>query len=163
MKAAEIVDATLEAARSGRFPFLRVNFANGDMVGHTGDRRAAILAVEAVDLALERLLEAMEDLGGITLVTADHGNADEMYEIDKKSGTFKLDEAGEPRAKTAHTLNPVPFTIVDPAGNGEEYELDPAVESPGLSNVAATALNLMGYEAPEHFDPSLIRFCTSSR
>jgi 2,3-bisphosphoglycerate-independent phosphoglycerate mutase len=158
MKAAEITDATIEALRTGRFPFARINYANGDMVGHTGDRMAAIVAVEAVDLSLARLLDVMEDLGGITLVTADHGNADEMYEIDKKRGGFQLDEQGEPKPKTAHTLNPVSFTIVDPAFDGE-YELDPDVKTPGLSNVAATALALMGFQRPEHFDPALIRLC----
>jgi 2,3-bisphosphoglycerate-independent phosphoglycerate mutase len=157
MKAAEITDVTIEKLATGQFPFARINFANGDMVGHTGDRRAAIVAVEAVDLSLERLLDAMEEMGAVTLVTADHGNSDEMYEVDKKTGEFKRDEDGEPMAKTAHTLNPVPFTIVDPAFAGE-YELDPSVDSAGLSNVAATALGLMGYQPPGHFDPSLIRF-----
>jgi 2,3-bisphosphoglycerate-independent phosphoglycerate mutase len=157
MQAAQVTDATLEALSSGSFPFARINYANGDMVGHTGDREAAILAVQSVDLCLGRLLQAMAGLKGITLVTADHGNADEMYEIDKKTRTFLRDEDGSTRAKTAHTLNPVPFSIVDPGFNGE-YELDPSVEDPGLSNVAATALGLMGYQAPEHFDPPLLRF-----
>jgi 2,3-bisphosphoglycerate-independent phosphoglycerate mutase len=156
MKAAEITDATLEALRSGDYPLLRINFANGDMVGHTGQREAAIVAVEAVDLSLGRLIQAMEDLGGITLVTADHGNADEMFEINAKKGEFKRNADGSYQPKTAHTLNPVPFTIVDPSFKGE-YELDAGVKNPGLSNVAATALNLMGYEPPEGFDPSLIR------
>jgi len=154
MKAAEITDATLEALASKQYPFMRINFANGDMVGHTGDREAAILAVQSVDLCLERVLAAVRNAGGITIVTADHGNADQMYEVDKKTKAFKLDEQGLPCSKTAHTLNPVPMTIVDlpPA-----YELDPTVESPALSNVAATALSLMGYEPPEGFDPALIR------
>jgi len=156
MKAAEITDATIEQLRSGRFPFARINYANGDMVGHTGKLTAAILAVEAVDLSLGRLLSAMERMGGVTIVTADHGNSDEMFEVDKKKGGFKLDEAGRPRPKTAHTLNPVPCTIVDPGFNGE-YEIDPSLDKPGLSRVAATALALMGYRAPEHFDPALIR------
>jgi 2,3-bisphosphoglycerate-independent phosphoglycerate mutase len=154
MKAAEITDATLQALASGAHPFMRINYANGDMVGHTGDREATILAVQTVDLALERVLSAMRKLGGITIITADHGNADQMYEIDKKSKAFKLDEQGQPCAKTAHTLNPVPLTIVGPM---EGYELDPTLEGPGLSNVAATALTLMGYVPPEGFDPPLIR------
>ena len=133
---------------------MRINYPNGDMVGHTGDREAAILAVQTVDLCLERILTAMHKVGGITIVTADHGNADQMYEIDKNSKGFKLDEQGQPCAKTAHTLNPVPLTIVGPM---EGYELDPSVEGPGLSNVAATALTLMGYTPPEGFDPPLIR------
>jgi len=157
MKAAEITDVTIEALASGRFRFARINYANGDMVGHTGVREAAILAVETVDLSLGRLLAAMQRLGGVTLVTADHGNADEMYEWDKKKKDFVRDEAGRTAPKTAHTLNPVPFTIVDPLFRGE-YELDPGVGQPCLSNLAATALGLMGYQPPEVFDPSLIRF-----
>jgi len=156
MKAAEITDATMEALRGGGFPFARINLANGDMVGHTGHREAAILAVQTVDLCLERLLAAMEDLGGVTLITADHGNSDQMYEVDKKTGQFKLGEDGEPAAKTAHTLNQVPFSIVDPLFAGE-YSLDTTVKAPRLSNIAATALALLGYNAPDGFDPSLIK------
>ncbi len=157
MKAAEITDATIEALHGSNFPFARINFANGDMVGHTGHREAAIHAVQTVDLCLERLLSALEKLGGVALVTADHGNSDQMYEVDKKTGAFKLGEDGQPQSKTAHTLNPVPLSIVDPAFAGE-YELDPSVEDPKLSNIAATAMSLMGYTPPEGFDPSLIRF-----
>ncbi len=161
MKAAEITDATIAAlsgqgAPAGGFRFGRINYANGDMVGHTGSRQAAILAVEAVDLSLARVLAAMERLGGVTLVTADHGNADEMYEWDKKKKDFQRDAHGALAAKTAHTLNPVPFTIVDPRFKGE-YELDPGVEKPRLSNIAATALTLMGYEPPSLWDRPLIR------
>ena len=157
MKAAEITDATIEALRSGRYPFARINYANGDMVGHTGDREAAILGVQTVDLCLGRLLAALRKLNGVALVTADHGNSDQMYEVDKKTGQFKLGDSGKPQSKTAHTLNPVPLSIVD-AGFGGEYELDPTVETPRLSNIAATALQLLGYKTPEGFDASLIRF-----
>ena len=156
MKAAEITDAAIEALSSGRFPFARINYANGDMVGHTGDREAAVLSVQAVDLCLGRLLAALRKLGGVALVTADHGNSDEMYEIDKKSGAFKTDDQGRLAAKTAHTLNPVPLSIVD-SGAGDEYALDPAVQDPKLSNIAATALTLMGYQPPGLMDPSLIK------
>jgi 2,3-bisphosphoglycerate-independent phosphoglycerate mutase len=156
MKAAEITDRTIEALSSGRFRFARINYANGDMVGHTGVREAAILAVQAVDLSLGRILAAMEKLRGITLVTADHGNADEMYEWDKKKKDFVRDDAGKPAPKTAHTLNPVPFTIVDPLFHGE-YELDSSIKEPRLSNLAATALTLMGYRAPAKYDPPLIK------
>ena len=99
----------------------------------------------------------MERMGGVTLITADHGNSDEMYEVNKKTGELKRDARGRLMAKTAHTLNPVPFSIVDPARGGE-YALDSSLEAPGLSNVAATALSLLGYQPPEHFDRSLIRF-----
>ncbi|MBW2529178.1 MAG: 2,3-bisphosphoglycerate-independent phosphoglycerate mutase [Deltaproteobacteria bacterium] len=156
MKATPITDAYLEALASGDYRHLRLNYANGDMVGHTGDRRATIIAVEAVDLCLERVVEANRAHGGILLVTADHGNADQMYEVDKKTGAFKLDDKGAPRPKTSHTLNPVPFIVFDPAFDGE-YRLA-EVGSPGLSNVAATLLGLLGYEAPEDYDPSLLTF-----
>ena len=157
MKAAEITDATIEALGSGKFPCARINYANGDMVGHTGHREAAIVAVQTVDLCLERLLAALERLGGVALITADHGNSDQMYEVNKKTGQFKLGEDGLPQSKTAHTLNPVPLSIVDPGFTGE-YELDSSVEDPKLSNLAATVLALMGYHAPEDYNPSLITF-----
>jgi 2,3-bisphosphoglycerate-independent phosphoglycerate mutase len=85
MKAAEIADAMIAALKSGQYKTLRCNFANGDMVGHTGNFRAATMAIEAVDLELARILPVIDALGGVALITADHGNADEMYEIDKKT------------------------------------------------------------------------------
>ena len=157
MKAAEVTDATIEALQSGRFPFARINYANGDMVGHTGSLEAAVLAVQAVDLCLGRLLRTVRKLGGVALITADHGNSDEMFERDKKTGEVKRKADGTASAKTSHTLAPVPLTIYDPGFNGE-YELDEGLESRGLSNIAATILNLLGYQAPEGYDPSLIRF-----
>jgi 2,3-bisphosphoglycerate-independent phosphoglycerate mutase len=158
MKAAEVTDRLIEELRSGRHRLLRVNYANCDMVGHTGSMPAARIAVEAVDLVLARLLSVVKDLGGIAVVTADHGNADEMRQISSKTGAFKIDrKTGRPEPKTSHTLNPVPFTIFDP-GFGGEYEIDPEVNGRGLSNVAATVMNLMGYVAPDGWDASLIRF-----
>jgi 2,3-bisphosphoglycerate-independent phosphoglycerate mutase len=155
MKAAEVTDAFIEAMESGQYKHMRLNYANGDMVGHTGVLQATIQGVEAVDLCLGRLIRAVRKAGGILLVTADHGNADEMYELDKK-GKISLDKKGSPKAKTAHTLNPVPFAIFDPEFAGE-YQLA-GVERAGLSNIAATLLNLMGFEAPADFDQSLISF-----
>ncbi len=155
MKAAEITDAAVDALRGGAFPFARINYANGDMVGHTGDLEAAVLAVQAVDLSLGRLLKALRRVGGVALITADHGNSDEMCERDKKTGEIKRKEDGSPSAKTSHTLAPVPLTIYDPAFAGE-YELSPG-EGAGLSNIAATVFNLLGYHAPDDYDPSLIR------
>jgi len=156
MKADLITDRLIEELRSGKHRFLRVNYANGDMVGHTGVRGAAIEAVEAVDENLARLLAVVEELGGVTLITADHGNSDEMYEWDKKKQTFKLKADGSYAAKTAHTLNPVTFVVVDPSFDGD-YALAEN-EAPGLSNVAATVFNLLGFEAPEGYDPSLLKF-----
>jgi len=153
MKAAEITDATIAALRAKPSGFARINYANGDMVGHTGAFTATRMAVEAVDLCLARLLPVIAELGGVALVTADHGNADEMYEVDKKGGV-KI-ENGKPKAKTSHTLNAVPFIVYDPRFAGE-YAL--AGDKPGLANVAATALDLLGYIPPDHYSQSLIRF-----
>jgi 2,3-bisphosphoglycerate-independent phosphoglycerate mutase len=155
MKAAEITDATIAALREQPTGFARINYANGDMVGHTGAFTATRLAVESVDLCLARLLPVIKELGGVALITADHGNADEMYEVDKKGGV-KM-ENGRPKAKTSHTLNAVPFIVYDPAFAGE-YALDTSVAKPGLANVAATALDLLGYRRPEGYCPSILRF-----
>ncbi|PID39759.1 MAG: phosphoglycerate mutase (2,3-diphosphoglycerate-independent) [Deltaproteobacteria bacterium] len=155
MKAAEVTDATISALQSGEFAFLRVNYANGDMVGHTGDVEASITAMQVVDLCLGRLLEVVEKVGGIALITADHGNSDEMFEWDTKGKTFAKNPDGSYRSKTSHTLNPVPLTIFDPSFDGE-YALNSEIERPGLSNVASTVLFLMGYKAPADYDPPLV-------
>lgn len=155
MKAAEITDNVIEAVKSGKYPFIRLNYANGDMVGHTGDMEAAVIAMETVDICLKRLLPEIKAAGGIALLTADHGNLDEMYEFDK-SGAVKIDKkTGEIARRTAHTLNPVPFIIYDPEFKNE-YSLSD-VKDAGLANVAATILNLLGYEAPEDYNKSLIK------
>jgi 2,3-bisphosphoglycerate-independent phosphoglycerate mutase len=146
MKAVEIKNCVVALLRTGQYRFGRLNFANGDMVGHTGIMEAAIVAVEAVDRCVGELLEVIKELEGIAVVTADHGNADEM---------FTMDKAGVKRIKTAHSLNPVPFVIYDPAYKGE-YEMA-HIEKKGLSNVASTLLNLLGYEKVEDYNPSLIK------
>src|SRR5690606_34767276 len=122
MKAAEITDRLIEELRTCRHRFARVNYANGDMVGHTGTYDATVIAVEAVDLELARLVKVVEELEGILVVTADHGNADEMFQRDKK-GRVMRDASGQPVVKTSHTLNPVPFVIHDPS-RGDRYEID---------------------------------------
>lgn len=154
MKAAEITDRLLAELQTGKFKAARLNYANGDMVGHTGDRDAAVMAVEAVDLQLGRLMRFTEKVKGILVVTADHGNADEMYDHNK-DGSVAKDAAGRPKLKTSHTLNPVPFVIYAPGIDGLQF--NPEVEKPGLGNVAATVFNLLGYEAPSDYLPSLIR------
>jgi 2,3-bisphosphoglycerate-independent phosphoglycerate mutase len=157
MKGAEITDKVIETIEAGGYDFIRLNYPNGDMVGHTGDLEAAIIAAETVDICLKRLLEAVEKSGGIAFITADHGNLDEMYEVDAKSGEFQRDKGtGRLRSKTAHTLNPVPVIIYDPEFKGE-YEIDPGVKNPGLGNVAATLLNLMGFDVPEGYLPSILK------
>ncbi len=146
MKAIEITDKTIELLESGEYKFGRLNFANGDMVGHTGVMEAAIEAVETVDSCVDRLLKVVDKLDGIAIVTADHGNSDEMFTMKKEKKVLK----------TAHTLNEVPFVIVDTNYKGEYVMTE--FENQGLSNVAATICNLLGYEKPGDYDPSLIKF-----
>ena len=153
MKCAEITDRLVDELRTGRFRHARVNFPNGDMVGHTGVRDAAVQAVEAVDLQLGRIVPAVLALRGAVLVTADHGNADEMFEIDKKTRQFQSGADGRRRPKTSHTLNPVPLHVAGADGLALRDDLPEA----GLANVAATVLQLLGYAAPEGWEPSLLR------
>ena len=155
MKCAEITDKLIECIESGKYDYLRVNFPNGDMVGHTGSLLATICSMEALDLQLARILKALDAAGGVALITADHGNADEMYEVDKKTGEPKADKNGNFKAKTSHTLNPVPCIIYDNF-YADKYTVKADNGSFGLSNVAATMVNLMGYEAPSMWDESII-------
>ena len=154
MKCAEITDELIDAVRSGKYRYLRVNYANGDMVGHTGNFEAAVTAMQGLDLQLARLIPVILEMNGTAIITADHGNADEMYELDKK-GNVTRDAEGRTKAKTAHTLNPVPFVLISGEDN-PGYKLRQDLPAAGLSNIAATVLNLLGYEAPEDYDPSLI-------
>ena len=158
MKCAEITDKLIELLEEGKYSYYRVNFPNGDMVGHTGNMQATICSMEALDLQLARILKVLDSLGGVALITADHGNADEMYEIDKKSGEPKADKSGNFKAKTSHTLNPVPCIIYDNRPEEEKgYTVKEDKGTFGLSNVAATMVNLMGYEAPAMWDESIIK------
>ena len=154
MKCAEITDALIEAIRSGKHRYLRVNYANGDMVGHTGNFEAAVTAMQGLDLQLARLIPVILAANGTVIITADHGNADEMYELDKK-GNVTRNAEGRTKAKTSHTLNPVPFVLVSADAN-PGYKLRQDLPAAGLSNLAATTLNLLGFEAPADYDASLI-------
>ena len=154
MKCAQITDRLIEVANEGKFRFMRVNFPNGDMVGHTGNYLATVVSMEALDLCLARIIEAIDKVKGVAIITADHGNADEMYEMDKKTGLPKKDKEGHYKAKTSHTLNPVPCIIYDNFGS-DSYTVKQS-DKYGLSNVAATVVNLMGYEAPDFWDSSMI-------
>ncbi len=153
MKAAEVTDAMIDALKSGKYQTLRCNYPNGDMVGHTGNFRAATMAIEAVDIGLSRLLPVIDALGGVALITADHGNADEMYEIDKKTGLPKTNKDGSIKAKTSHTLNPVPCILYDNVSGGK---LSLKQGDWGLSNLAATTANLLGFEKHESWDDSML-------
>jgi len=146
MKAPEITEKTIELLKSGKYKFGRLNYPNGDMVGHTGVPEAIIVAVQTVDEGVAKLLDVIRELKGIAVLLADHGNADEMFTV----------KNGKRQISTAHSLNPVPCAIVDPAYQGE-YEMA-NIPGQGLANVAATLLNLLGFEAPKEYAPSLIRF-----
>ena len=142
MKSAEITDKLIEAIKSKKYDFLRCNYPNGDMVGHTGSMNATIIGVESVDLALARLMKVCDEYGVTLCVTADHGNADEMLEKNKK---------GEIQVRTAHSLNPVPFIIYD---KDVKYTIKDG--NYGLANVAPTIVKMFGLTAPECWEESMI-------
>jgi 2,3-bisphosphoglycerate-independent phosphoglycerate mutase len=171
MKAHEICAATLDAIASGKYDFIRVNFANADMVGHTGNIAAAVEACSEVDICVGQLLEAVDAEGGRWMVTADHGNAEDMVQRNLKTGEplrrkmkrVRTDkEKSEVLPLTSHTLNPVPCAI---GGTGLPPEIrfkkdDGGKDAPeaGLANVTATFLNLLGFEAPDFYEPTLLEF-----
>ncbi|MBQ8174141.1 MAG: 2,3-bisphosphoglycerate-independent phosphoglycerate mutase [Clostridia bacterium] len=155
MKCAEITDRLIECLESGKYQYLRVNFPNGDMVGHTGNFLATECSMEALDLQLARILQVVDRLHGVALITADHGNADEMYEVDKKTKEPKVGKDGKMKAKTSHTLNPVPFIIYDNFYR-DLYTVKEDKGAFGLSNVAATTVRFLGFEPPAAWDESLI-------
>ncbi len=153
MKSAEITDAVCAAIAAGKHRFIRLNLPNGDMVGHTGNYPAVITAMGAVDLSVTRIASAVKKAGGVMVVSADHGNADDMYEH-AKDGSVKVDANGVPARKTSHSLNPVPCIIYDPESK-DEYETV-LREGLGISSLGATCIELLGYEAPEDYDPSVL-------
>ena len=144
MKNAETTDLLVDAILSNKYQFLRINYANGDMVGHTGNYQAAKMAVESVDLCLKRLMDACDKVNATLIVTADHGNADQMYEKRKN-------ETDELISKTSHTLNRVPFIIYN---NDVELKHD---DKFGIANIASTVIELLGFEKNEIWKESLIK------
>lgn len=152
MKCKEITDEVIDAIESGKYDFVRLNYPNGDMVGHTGVFKAVTDSMEAMDTQIARLKESVEKVGGVLILTADHGNADDMFEH-KKTGEVSM-ENDIPKAKTAHSLNPVPCIIFDPTFNGEyKKELK---EGLGISSLTATIINFLGFEAPEDYDETIL-------
>ena len=131
MSAYDVTDKLVEAIESGAFDFILVNYANGDMVGHTGNFDAAVNAAEAVDTCLGRLEEAVEKIGGSLLITADHGNAERM--TDRNSG----------QPHTAHTMDPVPAILVNAPQNVD------ALRHGRLADIAPTLLAIMGLSKPD--------------
>lgn len=143
MKSAQITDEVIKAMEGHKYQFIRLNYPNGDMVGHTGSLDATITAMEAVDLGLARLWKVAKKEGYTMLVTADHGNADEMLEMNKK---------GQIQVRTAHSLNPVPFIIVD-----DDIKVEMKEGNFGLANVAPTVAKLLNLEAPDCWEESIIK------
>jgi 2,3-bisphosphoglycerate-independent phosphoglycerate mutase len=159
MKCADITDQVIEAIGSGKYDFIRLNFPNGDMVGHTGIYQAVVCSMEAMDIQLGRLAKAVEEAGAVMVITADHGNSDDMFEHDKKTGNVSRKADGTPKAKTSHSLNPVPCIVYDPEYKGE-YKNEPKEsclnEGLGISSIAATCIQLLGYMPPQDYDKSII-------
>ena len=141
MKSKEITEKMVEAMASKKFEFIRCNYPNGDMVGHTGVMEAVVYAMECVDKGLAAILEAADKYGYTVLITADHGNADQMTETKK----------GKTSIRTAHSLNPVPFIIWDP---DTKYEIKEGAY--GLANVAPTIVKMMGLTAPQCWEDSMV-------
>ena len=160
MKCADIADRVMEAIRSGKYDFIRLNFPNGDMVGHTGIYQAVVCSMEAMDIQIGRIAKAALEAGSVMLITADHGNSDDMYEHDKKTGAVSLKADGTPKPKTAHSLNPVPCIVYDPDYRGEypnkagEGALNDGL---GISSIAATCIHLLGYIPPADYDKSVLK------
>ena len=156
MKAFEVTNLSVNAIESKQYDHIRLNIANGDMVGHTGDLQATIEAVEFVDECVGRLVEACKDTDSILLVTADHGNADEMAQWDKKKKAPKRNAKGDLVPSTAHSKNPVPFIVFDPQNewsvNGNNGDI-----LGGLSQIGATLLDLCGVQIPDSYLPSLVQ------
>lgn len=155
MKAREVCAVVVDRLERRERRFIRVNFANGDMVGHTGVLTSAVAAMEVVDECVGAIERATAAANGTLVVTADHGNLEMMWEVDATTGKVKRSADGAPVIKTSHTLNPVPWLVSGAAA--DRFEADPAVGHPGLGNLAATLLLLLGLAAPEDYLPPLIR------
>lgn len=156
MKAVEIMEAGKEALRSGKYQMVRLNFANPDMVGHTGDLKAAMRACVVVDQCVAELIKVVDEVNGRYLITSDHGNSDDMVQREKKTLKPLIDkDTGKPMPLTSHTLAPVPVYI---GGRGlpDNVVIKTDLPDAGLANITATYINLLGLEAPADYKPSLI-------
>jgi len=142
MKAAEVTDEVIKAIEAGKYGFIRANFPNGDMVGHTGNYQAAIIAVSAVDLCLGRIIAAAKKSNVTLIITADHGNAEEMFAVAKN---------GAISPKTAHSLNAAPFIVV----SSEKIAIKEG--DFGLANVAATVAQFLGIDKHESWEESICK------
>lgn len=157
MKAHEITDATIARMMDNSFDFARINYPNGDMVGHTGNLEASIVAVSTIDLCVGRLIKAANASNTILIFTADHGNCDEMFDTNKEgpANWFELPFNTRPKPKTSHTLNPVPFYLYDPKGMNQ-YRLRSDLKDASIANIPGTVLALMGLKQKENYLPSVV-------
>ncbi len=153
MKCAEIADRVIAELQEGDWDLIKLNFPNGDMVGHTGNFQAVVCSMEAMDLQIGRIARAVKEAGGVLILSSDHGNADDMYEHNK-DGSVRYKADGDPQSKTSHSLNPVPFIIYDPEYDGEYSQA--LNKGLGISSIAATVMNLLDFEAPKDYTPSII-------
>ncbi|MCL2451845.1 alkaline phosphatase family protein, partial [Candidatus Saccharibacteria bacterium] len=148
-----IADKLIELLREQKYQFVRVNFPNPDMVGHTGNYDATIAAIEAVDAALSRILPVIDEVQGMAIITGDHGNAEEMYELNPDGSTKEID--GRPVVKTAHTANRVPCIFYDNTTNREHYTVKGGDQF-GLANLASTIAILLDIEPRPEWLPAII-------
>jgi 2,3-bisphosphoglycerate-independent phosphoglycerate mutase len=155
MMAREITQGAVRGIQSGGYDHIRLNLANGDMVGHTGDMAATIRAMEIIDECLGRLAEATAQAGGVLFVTADHGNADQMYQVDKHTGAYAVDGRGRLEIRPSHSLNPVPFVLHDCSGRWQLNES--SRHGSGLAQIGSSLLQVTGVAIPDQFQPSLIQ------
>lgn len=156
MKAYEITEAGKEALRSGKYKMVRINYANPDMVGHTGDLEASKRACATVDKCVADLLSVLDEVNGRFVLTSDHGNSDDMVQREKKTNKPLLDaDTGKPLPLTSHTLAPVPVYI---GGKGlpDSVVMRDDLPDAGLANITATYINLLGLQAPSLYKDSLI-------
>ena len=154
MQADPITEEAVKAIESGLFDFVRINYPNGDMVGHTGVIPAVIESVEAVDEGVGRLMDALKKVNGVLICSADHGNSDDMVQLDKKTHELMRDAEGQLLLKTAHSLSPVPVYVFDPSGTAQVRVA--VLDTPGISSLAATSITMLGYDPPEGYTPSLV-------
>jgi 2,3-bisphosphoglycerate-independent phosphoglycerate mutase len=154
MKAREVCEEVIRDLEARTHRFVRVNIANGDMVGHTGSLTAAVQAMEVVDECMGRIETAVREAGATMVVTADHGNLDMMWEVDRGTGLPKRDGNGNPFIKTSHTLSPVPWCLV--GADADRFRINTSIACPGLANIAATLLTLLGFKPPADYLPPLI-------
>jgi 2,3-bisphosphoglycerate-independent phosphoglycerate mutase len=157
MSAEAITEQACAAITSGEHDHIRLNLANGDMVGHTGVLSATIAAMEVVDACVGRLEAAVRAAGGVLLITADHGNADEMFQVDKKTGGYLTDADGTRRPSTSHSRNPVPLILLDTANQWSLVATDHDQPVGSIARIGGTLLHLCGLTPPDHYLPSLVQ------